>query len=439
MSQLDYVKKAQNGEQGIKEIINDTGNKMLLNYSRDPKTGWIICLEQSYEGYIAQRNRLIITSILILAGTIVIVFAIGYYFANRTVKPIAKLVEASELIRQGNLTENIKTEGTDEIGKLGQNFNDMADGLRILVKQVANSANQVVSAAEHLTVSSDQSAQAAAQIASSITSVAEGAQEQFKETDETNNIIERLSSNIKKVAKDSNEVAAVSQKTSTATEQGGNAIECAVTQMQAIKQTVTESASVVANLGERSKEIGQIVGTIAGIAGQTNLLALNAAIEAARAGEQGRGFAVVAEEVRKLAEQSEEAAKRIAALIKAVQYETDNAVNAMRSGTQEVEKGTEVVNSAGASFREIDILIHQVSDRVAGIFHSMRDMEEDSEIIVGAIHKINNISKETSGHSQTVSAAAEETSASMEEIAAASQELVKLSETLKQTIGNFKV
>jgi len=116
---------------------------------------------------------------------------------------------------------------------------------------------------------------------------------------------------------------------------GGQTIELAIAQMGKIETTVNSSAQVVSKLGERSKEIGQIVATISGIAGQTNLLALNAAIEAARAGEQARGFTVVAEEVRKLAEQSQEATKKIAVLIGEIQGDTDNAVVAMNNGTRE--------------------------------------------------------------------------------------------------------
>lgn len=137
--------------------------------------------------------------------------------------------------------------------------------------------------------------------------------------------------------------------------------------MSQIDGTVTSSARVVAKLGERSKEIGQIVDTISGIAGQTNLLALNAAIEAARAGEQGRGFAEVADEVWKLAEQSQETAKKIETLIGDIQADTDTAVMAMNSGTLEVKTGAEVVNTAGAAFRGIAELINEVSSQVQGI------------------------------------------------------------------------
>lgn len=439
MSQLEYVKKAQSGANGIEEIINNSGTKVLVNYSRDPKSGWIICAEQSYDGYLAQRNHLILTNLAILLGTLIIVFAIGYFAANKTVRPITKLIEAAERIRRGDLTETLDSSQKDEIGKLADNFNSMAGGLGTLVKQVSGSADQVVTSSEQLTASAEQSAKAATQIAESIASVSLGAEKQFKAVDETNIIVERLSANIKQISQEAESVASVSEQTSAATEKGGKAIDSAITQMQLIEQTVAETATVVEALGGRSKEIGQIVDTIAGIAGQTNLLALNAAIEAARAGEQGRGFAVVAEEVRKLAEQSEEAAKKIAALIQAVQNETDTVVDAMKNGTEEVKKGTKVVDTAGASFHEISNLIDTVSTQVGDISRAVKTMSNDSDAIVDSIRKIDYISKDTSAHSQTVAAAAEETSASMEEIAASGQALVNLSEELKKIIGQFKV
>ena len=183
--------------------------------------------------------------------------------------------------------------------------------------------------------------------------------------------------------------------------------------MGQIEQTVTRSSSVVAKLGERSKEIGQIVDTISGIAGQTNLLALNAAIEAARAGEQGRGFAVVAEEVRKLAEQSQGAAKQIAGLIGEIRNDTDSAVVAMNEGTKEVRIGTEVVNNAGQSFRDIYTSVSDVTGQVREISAAIEQMAAGSQQIVSSVKEIDVISKDTSAQAQTVSAATEEQSASM--------------------------
>ena len=209
--------------------------------------------------------------------------------------------------------------------------------------------------------------------------------------------------------------------------------------MARIEQTVSSSAKVVTKLGEQSQEIGQIIDTISGIAGQTNLLALNAAIEAARAGEQGRGFAVVAEEVRKLAEQSGQAAQQITGLISEIQKDTLQAVSAMQQGTQEVTAGMQAVSAAGDSFRSIVHTIQEVSSQVKVIASAIEEMAQGSVHVSEAIQKIEVVSQETMGQTQSVSAATEEQSATMEEIAASSRSLVGLASELQKAIERFKI
>ncbi len=190
---------------------------------------------------------------------------------------------------------------------------------------------------------------------------------------------------------------------------------------------------------ENTKKIGEVVGIIKGIADQTNLLALNAAIEAARAGEQGRGFAVVAEEVRKLAEQSQEAAKQIAVLIGDIQNKTDSAVQAMSEGTQEVQKGFEVVRHAGIAFKDIDSHIHDVAILAKEAAEGLNRLAVESKNVREAMQETSQISGDIASQSQTISAATEEQSASMEEIAASSGHLAKLAEELQSAVAKFKV
>ncbi|MDR3590740.1 MAG: methyl-accepting chemotaxis protein, partial [Negativicutes bacterium] len=215
--------------------------------------------------------------------------------------------------------------------------------------------------------------------------------------------------------------------------------EKAITQMSQNEDTVTSSDPVVSKLGERSIVFCRIEDSIAGIAGQTNLLALNAAIEAARAGEQGRGFAVVAEEVRKLAEQSQDAAKQIASLIGEIQKDTDSAVVAMTEGTKEVRVGSEVVQDAGKTFQDIFAAFNQVTGQIREISGSIEELAGGSQQIVSSVREIDSISKEAASQAQTVSAATEEQSATMEEIAASSQSLARMAEELTQAVSRFKI
>lgn len=220
---------------------------------------------------------------------------------------------------------------------------------------------------------------------------------------------------------------------------GSNAVDNAIVQMNQIQRTVESSAEAVAELGNRSKEIGVIVDTISGIAAQTNLLALNAAIEAARAGEQGRGFAVVAEEVRKLAEQSQIAAKQISELIRDIQDRTDQAVVVMTAGTAEVQKGNAVVDQAGASFTEIQRQIEEVAAITQKIAQGLTQAVEASKQVLGATQEVDEIGRDIAGQAQNISAATEEQSASMEEIAASSQSLANIAAELQKAVRKFTI
>ena len=327
----------------------------------------------------------------------------------------------------------------DEIGDMAEAIINMKRALRGIVGQVKNGADTLAASSEALTANSEQSAQVANQIATSITGVANGANEQLAAADETSAVVEQISVSIHQVAANANHVSEQSAQATDKAKEGGKAVEEAVRQMVQVEDTVNTSATVVAKLGERSKEIGQIVDAISGIAGQTNLLALNAAIEAARAGEQGRGFAVVAEEVRKLAEQSQEAAQKIAELIGEIQGDTDKAVVAMNDGTREVKTGAEVVNAAGVAFREIVELISQVSGQVREISAAIQQTASGSQQIVASVRKIDALSKTSVSEAQSVSAATEEQLASMEEIAGSSEALSKLAQDLQAAVAKFRV
>ena len=392
----------------------------------------------------ADNDRMFESATNISIGSILAAFFVlglsGWLITQSITKPLQFMVQACENLAAGDFREGQqKLSRTDEIGQLADALTEMRSSMQILLKKITESAEQVAASSEELTASAEQSAQATTQVAATISEVAEGTEKQAKAVDDTSAIVEQMSAGIQQVAANANEVSSVTDKTTSAANEGGKAVDAAISQMVSIEQAVSSSAEVVTKLGERSKEIGQIVVTISGIAGQTNLLALNAAIEAARAGEQGRGFAVVAEEVRKLAEQSQEAAKQIANLISEIQSETDNAVVAMNEGAREVKVGADVVNNAGKAFKEIVSLIREVSTQIREISAAIQQMASGSQQIVAAVRDIDRISKDAAGQTQTVSAATEEQSASMEEIAAASQALAKMAEDLRSAVRKFRV
>jgi len=384
-------------------------------------------------------SAIIYTSIVACIVALFIGIGISIYLTRMILKPIRKMVDGTNQYASGDLRSNIEIITQDELGELTKALNMMKENLKGVIGNILDSSEQISSSSEELTASAEQSAQAATLVATTIVDVAQGANQQSKSVQETVSFVEKMSSGLQHVAMNANSVADMADRTTSTANQGDEAVDAAMSQMKIIEEAVSSSAQVVIKLGENSKEIGQIVETISGIAGQTNLLALNAAIEAARAGEQGRGFAVVADEVRKLAEQSQEAAQQIASLILEIQTETGSAVMAMNNGTHEVKVGAEVVNTAGEAFKEIVVLIADLSSQIRQISSSIQQMATGSQHIVNSMREFDSISKEIAGQTQTVSAATEEQSASMEEIAASSHALSQMAEILQNAVKKFSV
>jgi len=440
MSEASFVKiglgERKNGFLVIED--NSTGKK-LVTYQYDKRTGWLICLEVPYAIITDKTHTLFVMLSLITLVVLGIVGLIVFFTVKHFTEPILQIQKMASQISQGDLTQQINISSKDEIGLLAQAFDTMVIDLKKLIGQVQVNAEMMMASSEELTASAEQSALTANQVAISIKEVAQGADQQLYAVHKASEVVEQMSANIQQVAANANTVSEQSAKVAETAKEGGKSVESAVRQMRGLEQTVSTSAQVVTHLGERSKEIGQIVDTISGIAGQTNLLALNAAIEAARAGEQGRGFAVVAEEVRKLAEQSQEAAKQIGNMIGEIQGETDRAVSAMNEGTREVKIGVEIVTIAGEAFQGILGQVTQLSDRVGEISTAIQHMNSGSRDIVLSVRDIDKLTQATTGEAQTVSAATEEQSASMEEIASSSQSLAKMAQNLQEAVSKFRI
>ncbi|MDF2571485.1 MAG: mcpA 4 [Sporomusa sp.] len=396
-------------------------------------------VQNSADNAIAGANTLILSAIIISVVSLLIGAGLSVFIAGKIRNPIIMMLAQTRKFADGDWRDPVCVSSDDELGELAASINTLRDSTQKLIINIYQAAEQVAASSEELAASSHECAQAANQVASVITDVAVGAATQLETANAAQTYVKNMSEGISSIAGNAGNVVASTGKTTSATVAGAQAVDKATHQMVTIRNSVDSSALAVAKLGERSKEIGQIVDAISNIAGQTNLLALNAAIEAARAGEQGRGFAVVAEEVRKLAEQSQGAAKQIAALIGEIQTDTMTAVEAMSGGTREVQIGIEVVNTAGKAFGDITTLIQQVSGQTQGISGDIQQIVGGSQQVVAYVQEIRKISQETAGQTQTVSAASEQQSAAMQEIETSSQALAKMAEDLRAAVSKFTV
>ncbi len=403
-------------------------------------TNWLVITSLPTSEFTAGFYASLVWMLVALAAGLILVGLIGWRYLLKTLQPIEVLVQEAAKVAQGDLSlTTLKITSKDEVGRLAQSFEQMASNLRGLMRQVTAATEQVAASAEQLHAGAEQSAQAANQVAVSISSTSEGIEKQTIGVANVLALVENITQGSQEGAEAAVQAAKITKEAVASTVAGSNAVDNAIVQMNQIQRTVESSAEAVAELGNRSKEIGVIVDTISGIAAQTNLLALNAAIEAARAGEQGRGFAVVAEEVRKLAEQSQIAAKQISELIRDIQDRTDQAVVAMTAGTAEVQKGNAVVDQAGASFTEIQHQIEEVAAITQKIAQGLTQAVEASKQVLGATQEVDEIGRDIAGQAQNISAATEEQSASMEEIAASSQSLANIAAELQKAVRKFTI
>ena len=416
------------------------GVSRLMLFTKVPSTGWIMAIAVNEDDVYSQLASLKYTFLIISFLGILLSGLIGWLFSRKITTQLAALTANAESLAAGNLTVRaLEIDSQDELGQLARAFNTMTQNLRGLIKSVVQSSEQVAASSEQLTASAEQCAQAATLVAGSIVEVATGANQQVEAVNQASSVVGEITSSIRNIASTADNVAQATSKTVEATEAGKASVEKAVLQMKNIAEGTEQVQKSVDQLSASSQQIGEIVDLIGTIASQTNLLALNAAIEAARAGEHGRGFAVVAEEVRKLAEQSHDAAKQIAELIAANRAGIDSAVTAMASGVEDVKSGIQVVGDAGNTFRDIAKQIGLMSDQIRGISAAIRQVASGSQQVVTAVQSIDQISKNAASNAETVSAATEEQSASMQEIAASSQALAKIAEDLQSVIRKFTI
>lgn len=432
--------KMLSGDAGVYKFTNKEGDDMIAFYNPIKATGWGMATVAYQDELFAPVSNVLkimvgislLLTILISLGVIVTV--------NKAMAPLAVMMDEMHLLAAGDFRNRpSRITSNNELGALAAAVREMRQGVSNVMKQVSGSSDSLAAAAEELNATTEQSAQASNQVANSIVNVAQGTNEQLEAVSSTGTAIEELNDTIQTVAGEADAAAAHGREAAEVARDGGKTLEQAIGQIKRIEQSTNESTEVVTALGERSAEIGQIVDTISNISAQTNLLALNAAIEAARAGEHGRGFAVVADEVRKLAESSQEAANQIADLIQQTRKDTDNAVAGMQAGSEEVRVGTQNIISMGESFRKIIEIVETVSGQVQHISSAISGMAANGEEVMGHIRTIGDASRKAAEEAETVSAATEEQSASVMEISNASDSLSKMAMELQNEISKFKL
>jgi len=353
--------------------------------------------------------------------------------------PLEESIRLAEAYGSGDLTARteLKTKGDFKklavaLDMVGENLTELVGDVMQAVEVVSATSQELASSAEEMNASTEQ-------VSSAIQQISKGAQTQSLQVDESARSLKSISESVEDAHLQTEKASVLAKGATQKASAGMVTVEGTVKKMEIIQKVVSESAGAIERLGKRSEEIGEIVDVITNISEQTNLLALNAAIEAARAGDQGRGFAVVAEEVKNLAEDSREAAERIAKMIREVQNDTTKAVDAMKRGTSETAEGMSQVGLTGKAFKDI---LEITTQFVGSMEELTRKMESQSGYMVTAakgVDDIASISEETASASEESAASTQELTASMEDMTARAQSLSEMATNMQRSVSQFTI
>jgi methyl-accepting chemotaxis protein len=370
------------------------------------------------------------------------------------------LREGLEAFASGDLTKGyepvtavIDNPSKDEIGQVGEAvngirertvaslvaYNAAAEKLRTMIGDVSKTAGSVSSASHEIASTSEESGRATGEIAQAVGDIAHGAERQAAMIAQARQSAEDVASAVSESAENAQRTAEVAHQARGLAQHGVGAADQANEAMRSVRESSTAVSDAIRELAVKSEQIGAIVATITAIAEQTNLLALNAAIEAARAGEQGRGFAVVAEEVRKLAEDSQSAAKEISGLIGAIQTDTNHAVQVVEDGAKRTADGATVVEQTREAFLQIGSAVDDMTARVEQIAAASEQIAASAQSMQDNISEAASVAEQSSASTEEVSASTEQTSASTEQMSASAQELSSMAETLNKLMAQFKL
>ncbi|MGA1862148.1 methyl-accepting chemotaxis protein [Deferribacter thermophilus] len=364
------------------------GKYKIVAYTYYPKRDWIIAggsYEDEFIGHTVKStiNTFLLTSIITF---VVLMGALRLVFKINVIKPIEALESLFAKIAQGDLTQTLKVERRNEIGRIIEHVNNMVIQMNKALCEVNNSTKTVASSAEALSASSNQMTAGAESQAERVSSVEVAVQEMTATITEISRNLEEINSEINTIR--------------NSAETGREVIEETVEGISNLSNNVITSADKIKELGKASEQIGEILQVISDIADQTNLLALNAAIEAARAGEHGRGFAVVADEVRKLAERTAKATGEIDEMIKSIQNEVQSSVVQMDKGAKLAEEGSMLVGNLKMSLEEIINGVLDVADKINAVASAVDQQSATSQEISNNMAEIATISQENASIAQ---------------------------------------
>ncbi|AOY05994.1 methyl-accepting chemotaxis protein TlpC [Bacillus subtilis] len=376
---------------------------------------------------------------IVLVIVIIVSVILVLVFTRKINKRLNALKSAFESAGNGDMTIEVSDKTGDELSELSVYYNKMRMKLNDTIQTVQQSALQLASASQQLSAGAEETNQASEKITEAVQQIANGAQDQITRIENSESSLKQASADIRDISANTAAIADKGQLAQSKADIGQKEIANVQAQMDAIHQSIQKSGEIIHQLDGRSKQIEQILSVITQIADQTNLLALNAAIEAARAGEQGKGFAVVADEVRKLAEESQQSAGQISKLIIEIQKDMNRSARSVEHVKTEAAEGVTMIQRTRDAFKEIAAATGEISAEISDLSASVTNISASAHHINDSFAANTADIKDSTKNTRQAAALTEEQFAAMEEITAASETLSQLAEELTGIISQFKM
>ncbi|MGM5487606.1 MAG: methyl-accepting chemotaxis protein [Nanobdellota archaeon] len=377
-------------------------------------------------------------AILLVFAVVALVLPIIFLLKHMLIKPFYDMKGEIEVLSKKDLTEGQRVHKNDEFGEIATSLEVLKENLRDVITSIKKASADNAKIAENLSSSSQEVTASTEQVSSTLHSIYEETRKLIEITEKDSESLSKLTAQTEESVQKLNISRDKLNNTKVKTEEGSKYAKDAITKIGTITESSNKTVKVITELEQKSTSIPKIVDSINEISEQTNLLALNAAIEAARAGEAGKGFAVVSEEIRKLAEETQNSTKQISSLIEEIVASTKDAVNSVQNTSEEVDSGSTVIKGALSSLEEIKSYV----DEVMGTFNTLEDEvqaqgEQQSKVFENQ-KKVQEFVSSVSQSVNDITAASSETSTAMTSVSEESQKLAGTAESLHEAVNQFK-
>lgn len=421
------------------DVTTNAGGDKQLAYYQSPTNGWYIVGVMEIGELLAETRKIGISTVIIAVIAAALAVVIGIFIARMVGGPVIAMRNLMKEGEQGNLAVRVAVKSNDELGQLGQSFNQMMEKITELIKQTNQSAQEVLLTASELTDVSKKTEQAAKEIAVATEEIAGGASSLAVESERGNELTYQISVQMKQVVGSNVEMSSAASDVQRSSEQGIAYMSELTEKTNATEAMTRSMVEKVDNLKESTRSIRKILELLNNITKQTNILSLNATIEAARAGSAGKGFMVVADEIRKLADQSRQSIGVVGDITEKIQKEIDQTVQVLSQAYPLFQEQIHSVKEADELFKQVQSHMGGFIGSLSEVTESISSLEESQTVLTDAMSNVSAVAQQSSATSEEVASLSNEQLGISQGLVQLSNKLEKLSVSLQESLSKFQV